>query len=147
MSIWCPDVKLNCFQWILMIFGIYVIWVKVFDGIEHEHHNSLNMRIMADQVTAAFWHSWIQIFSESLPTWYVNITEEVTLFPECQWCGLQVYVYMNYVITLWIITQLRRRNKKHIKIVCIFYQIHNTNKPTKLSPINEWHVTQTYYIR
>ena len=50
MSVWCPDDNFNCFQWILMIFGIYVIWVKIFDGIEYEHH----MRMMADHVTLAF---------------------------------------------------------------------------------------------
>ena len=38
MSVWCPDDNSNCFQWILMIFGIYVIGVKIFDGIEYEHH-------------------------------------------------------------------------------------------------------------
>ena len=54
MSVWCPDDNFNCFQLILMIFGIYVIWVKIFDGIEYEHHISLNMRIMADHVTLAF---------------------------------------------------------------------------------------------
>ena len=27
MSVWCPDENLNCFHWISMIFGIYVIWV------------------------------------------------------------------------------------------------------------------------
>ena len=37
-----------------MIFGIYVIWVKIFDVIEYEHHISLNMRIMADHVTGIF---------------------------------------------------------------------------------------------
>ena len=37
-----------------MIFGIYVIWVMVFDGIEYEHHISLNMRIMADHIILAF---------------------------------------------------------------------------------------------
>ena len=37
-----------------MIFGIYVIVVKIFDEIEYEHHISLNMRIMADHVTLAF---------------------------------------------------------------------------------------------
>ena len=34
-----------------MMFGIYVIWVKILDGIEYEHHTSLNMRIIADLVT------------------------------------------------------------------------------------------------
>ena len=52
MSVWCPGDNLNCFQWILMIFN--VIWVKIIDGIEYEHHISLNMRIMADHVTSAF---------------------------------------------------------------------------------------------
>ena len=32
MSVWCPDDNLTCFDWIPMIFGIYVIWVKIFDG-------------------------------------------------------------------------------------------------------------------
>ena len=36
-----------------MLFGVYVIWVKIFDGIEYEHHISSNMRIMADHVTLA----------------------------------------------------------------------------------------------
>ena len=52
MSVWCPDDNLNCFQWILMIFVIYVIWVKIFDGIKYEPHDiSLNMRMMADHMT------------------------------------------------------------------------------------------------
>ena len=34
-----------------MIYAIYVIWIKIFDGIEYEHHISLNVRIMADHVT------------------------------------------------------------------------------------------------
>ena len=37
-----------------MIFGIYVIWVKIFDVIESELHISLNICRMADHVTLAF---------------------------------------------------------------------------------------------
>ena len=33
---------------------IYVIWIKIFDGIEYEHHISLDIRIMADHVTLVF---------------------------------------------------------------------------------------------
>ena len=54
MSVWCPDNNFNCFQCIFMIFGIYIIWVKIFDGIEYEYHISLNVCIMADHVTLAF---------------------------------------------------------------------------------------------
>ena len=38
MSVCCLDDNFNCFQWILMIFGIYVIWVKIFDG--HDVYNA-----------------------------------------------------------------------------------------------------------
>ena len=54
MSVLCPDDNLNCFHWISMIFGIYVICIKILDGIEYQHHTSLNMRIMADHVTSVF---------------------------------------------------------------------------------------------
>ena len=37
-----------------MIYAIYVICIKIFDGIEYEHHISSNIRIMADHVTLAF---------------------------------------------------------------------------------------------
>ena len=42
------------FSVILMIFGIYVIFVKVFSGIEYEDHILLNMHMMANHVTLAF---------------------------------------------------------------------------------------------
>ena len=53
--VWFPDVNFNCFhgfQWYMIY--IYVIWIKIFNGIEYEHHISLNIRIMADHVTLAF---------------------------------------------------------------------------------------------
>ena len=56
------SITFNFFQWILMIFGVYVIWVKIFDGIEYEHDISLNMRMMADHVTLAFLASLKSIF-------------------------------------------------------------------------------------
>ena len=34
----CPDDNLNCFDWISMIFSIYVIWVNILDGNEYQHH-------------------------------------------------------------------------------------------------------------
>ena len=37
-----------------MIFGKYVSWVKIVDGIEYEHHISLNVGIMGEHVTWAF---------------------------------------------------------------------------------------------
>ena len=37
-----------------MIFGIYVVLVKILDGIEYQHHTSLNMRIVANHVTLPF---------------------------------------------------------------------------------------------
>ena len=40
--------------WIVFIgfkfFGICITWVKILDGIEDGHHNSLNMRLMAGHV-------------------------------------------------------------------------------------------------
>ena len=54
MSVWCPDHNFNSFHWISMTFGIYVICMKILDGIEYQHQTSLNMRIMSDHVTWAF---------------------------------------------------------------------------------------------
>ena len=50
MSAWCPDNNLNWFHWISFFFGISITLVKILDGIEDEHHTSLNMRIMAGHV-------------------------------------------------------------------------------------------------
>ena len=55
MSAWCPDNDLNCFHWISIFCGICITWVKILDGIEDGHHTSLNMCMMADHVTLAFW--------------------------------------------------------------------------------------------
>ena len=51
MSVWCPDDNLNCFHRISIFLGICITWVKILDGIEYEHHTSLNMRIVVDHVT------------------------------------------------------------------------------------------------
>ena len=64
ISVWCPDDNLNCSYWISAIFGIYVIWVKILNGIEYQHHTSLNICIMTDHVTwvfLVFWYSWSQL--------------------------------------------------------------------------------------
>ena len=50
MNFRCPDDNFDCFHWILMIYTMHIIWIKIFDGIEYEHHISLNIRIMADHV-------------------------------------------------------------------------------------------------
>ena len=50
-----------------MIFGIYVIWVKIFDVFEYEPHTSLNMCIMDDHVAfLAFPKSIFQLGSSNL---------------------------------------------------------------------------------
>ena len=52
---WVFGVRMiSCFHWISMIFGVYVILVKILDKIEYQHHTSLNKHIMADDVTSAF---------------------------------------------------------------------------------------------
>ena len=66
MNVWCPDDHLNCFHWISMIFGIYVICVQILDGFEYQHHTSLNMCIMADHVTSTFLALMKSIFQLNL---------------------------------------------------------------------------------
>ena len=51
MSALCPDNNLNVFIGFQFISDICITWVKILDGIEYEHHNSLNMCIMAGHVT------------------------------------------------------------------------------------------------
>ena len=50
-----------------MIFGMYVIWVKILDTIEYEYHTSLNMRIMADHLTLTFL-AFLMSISQSEPS-------------------------------------------------------------------------------
>ena len=57
---------------------IWVNWVKIVDGAEYQHHNSLHMCRMDDNVAWAFWGFLKSILNQSLQNWHLKILRGIS---------------------------------------------------------------------
>ena len=127
MSAWCPDDNLNCFHWISILFGICITWVKILDGIEYEHHISLNMRIMAGH---GLRHFGIPEVNFSVEAFKLGMLRDLTNTCDISSRFSQILIYVffqNYfnlpscalMTVVWTITQFLFYWIKKISGICI----------------------------